>query len=132
MTTGSVFPQEGPQGPNDNGGEGTDNGYPDDSILTLLAGVLTYNAAILEFDFISVVDTLKFRCVFGSEEYPEYVGAQFNDAFQISIAGLGIVGYEILSIIPSGQQVSINNVNQMNNDLYFGANGDGSDPPYNS
>ncbi|MFT5858857.1 MAG: hypothetical protein ACI865_000951 [Flavobacteriaceae bacterium] len=132
MTTGSVLPPYGPQGPNDNGGEGIDNGFAGDSLLTIVAGALTYNAAILEFDFVSVLDTFKFRYVFGSDEYPEYVGSQFNDAFQISMVGPGIVGSEILSVIPSGTQVSINNVNQTNNGLFYVANGDGSDPPYNS
>src|SRR5690606_8128440 len=39
---------------------------------------LQHCVAVLEFDFVPVGDSLNFRFVFGSEEYPEYVCSQFN------------------------------------------------------
>ena len=39
------------------------------------------DGAVLEFDFVPLFDSIVFRFVFGSEEYPEFVGKNFNDAF---------------------------------------------------
>ena len=51
----------------------------------------TYDACVLEFDFIPKGDTVKFNYVFGSEEYPEYACATVNDVFALLISGPGIV-----------------------------------------
>lgn len=50
------------------------------------------NLALLEFDFVPVGDTLSFRFIFGSEEYPQYVCSSFNDGFGFFISGPGING----------------------------------------
>ncbi len=50
------------------------------------------NLAVLEFDFIPTGDTLSFRFIFGSEEYPEYVCSQYNDGFGFFLSGPGING----------------------------------------
>ena len=42
-----------------------------DQQLQLLAGDSVRDVAILQFDFQPLTDTIKFRYVFGSEEYPE-------------------------------------------------------------
>ena len=64
-------------GPNNSGSEelGGGNFGLGDSDLDILegSGIGTNDAAILEFDFIPTGDTVKFKYVFGSEEYPEYV-----------------------------------------------------------
>jgi len=49
--------------------------------LTVLAGIATFDAAVLNFDFIPDSDTVQFQYVFGSEEYNEFVGSPFNDVF---------------------------------------------------
>lgn len=43
--------------------------------------------AALSFDFISIGDEISFRYVFASEEYPQYVCSNFNDAFGFFIDG---------------------------------------------
>jgi gliding motility-associated-like protein len=48
--------------------------------------------AVLEFDFIPTGDSISFRFVFGSEEYPEYVCSQYNDVFGFFLSGPGING----------------------------------------
>jgi len=63
---------------------------PDLSVLA--AGFQTFDASILEFDFIPQSDTLKFNYIFGSEEYPEYVNSGYNDVFGFFISGPGIAG----------------------------------------
>ena len=77
MTTGTVINNdEGPQGPNDKDNAGFDNGTPGLNLLSnLVNGITTYNASILEFDFVPLADTVSFNYVFASEEYPEFVGS---------------------------------------------------------
>ena len=73
-------------GPNNSSSAGSDLQLDGDTTLTMLAGSPTFDAAILEFDMIPQYDTILFRYVFGSEEYPEYVD-QFNDVFAFFITG---------------------------------------------
>ena len=96
MTTGTINNNgSGPHGPNNSSGSGVDNGAGGYSQLSnLIGGIQTYNAAILEFDFIPYSDTVRFKYVFGSEEYPEYVGSNFNDVFAFFISGPGISGLQ--------------------------------------
>lgn len=104
-------------GPNTQGGAGTSLQQAGDSLLNSLITTNTYDAAILEFDFIPVSDTLKFRYVFGSEEYPEFVNSSFNDVFGFFVSGLnplgGVYNKKNIAIIPNtvNTPVSINNVN---------------------
>ena len=52
---------------------GVDNGMGGSGLLSsLINGSQTCNAAILEFDFVPYADTVKFKYVFGSDEYPEF------------------------------------------------------------
>jgi len=88
MTTGTAMlndptygPNMGPHGPNNTSGAGTDNATPGDPYLTALAGITTYNAAILEFDFVPNGDTISFNYVFGTEEYMEWITGGFADVF---------------------------------------------------
>lgn len=133
MTTGTVLNTgDGPHGPNNNGSAGVDNGAPGIGLLNNVVGGTTYNAAVLEFDFVPYSDTVRFNYVFGSEEYPEYVGSQFNDVFGFFISGPGIPGgIQNIARLPNGQAVAINNVNAGSNQALFVNNGDGSSSPQN-
>lgn len=146
ITTGTIANNgNGPQGPNNQANSGVDNGTPGFGALSnLVGGTSTHNASILEFDFIPYADTVRFRYVFGSEEYPEYVGSQFNDVFAFFISGPGIGGAQNIARLPSGVPVTINNVNNGTsspapgvtpigavNPQYFVPNGNGSQSPYN-
>ncbi|MFZ1686531.1 MAG: choice-of-anchor L domain-containing protein [Flavobacteriales bacterium] len=82
-------------------------------------GNITYDACALEFDCIPQGDTLLFNFSFGSEEYPEYVGSAFNDAFAIYLSGPGFPVATNVAAIPGGTIVSINNVNSTTNAGYF-------------
>ncbi|HIE73732.1 MAG TPA: hypothetical protein EYQ06_05625, partial [Flavobacteriales bacterium] len=50
------------------------------------------DVAILEFDFIPTSDTVKFRYVFGSQEYFGFENTQYNDVFGFFLSGPGISG----------------------------------------
>lgn len=140
LNTGGILGGDGPQGPNDSGSAGTDNGAAGYSALTTLAGATTYNAAILEFDFVPQSDSVKFRYVFGSDEYPEFVDGGFNDAFAFFISGPGFGGtYNMATIPGGGGPVSIDNINNGNansgpcqNCAYYVNNGTGSTAPQNA
>ena len=139
MTTGTVqATSSGPQGPNNQSNAGMDNNAPGSTLLTnqVLGGTQTFNAAILEFDFIPYADTVRFKYVFGSDEYPEFAppnNSGYNDVFGFFISGPGIVGMQNIARLPNGGGiVSINNVNAITNQQFFTFNGDGNSPPYNS
>lgn len=136
MTTGTTLPNgDGPQGPNDATGAGVDNNMGGFNLLSqAIQGTQTYNAAILEFDFIPYADTVRFKYVFGSDEYPEFAppnNTTYNDVFGFFISGPGITGFQNIAKLPNGAVVSINNVNTITNPFYFVNNGDGNTAPYN-
>ncbi len=105
----------------------TSHGLPGDAMLGNLVGLTTYDAAILEFDFVPLSDTIRFRYVFGSEEYHEYVNSSVNDVFAFFISGPnplgGVYTNQNIALIPgTGTYVSIDNVNNGNHftDCAFG------------
>ena len=62
-------------------------GTPGDAQLAaLVSPLVTNDAMILEFDFVPKGDTIKFRYVFSSEEYPEFACSGFNDVFAFFIS----------------------------------------------
>ncbi len=55
--------------------------------------------------------TLNIRYQFGSEEYPDFVGTNFDDAFGFFVTGPGISGTTNLAKLPNNNPTSINKVN---------------------
>ena len=145
MTTGTVLNNgNGPHGPNDAPDKGFDNGSGGYPLLTSIVNKQTFNATVLSFDFQTCSDSIEFRYVFGSEEYPEYVGSQFNDVFGFFISGPGFNGQQNIARLPNGSVVAINSVNNGNNQpaagvnptpatnpQHFVWNGNGNQQPYN-
>lgn len=98
---------------------GNINGTGSDPQLAAIATEQVYDAAVLEFDFYPLSDTIQFRYVFASEEYPEYVGQAFNDIFGFFISGPNpfdvqnpYLNKNIASIPGTTLPVTINNVNE--------------------
>lgn len=113
LTTGTVLNQgtNGPHGPNtvqDGGFDAGGAGYP--LLSNLIGGTTTNDAAVLEFDFVPYSNSVAFNYVFGSEEYEEYVGSQFNDVFAFYIIGPGYPTPTNIALLPNNQPVAINNV----------------------
>lgn len=102
---GSFFPP--PPNPN----------VTDDPDLMQISGEEVNNCAILEFDFVPNGDSLVFRYVFASNEYPSFTCSDYNDAFGFFISGPGINGpYSNnavnLAVVPGTDiPVSINTIN---------------------
>ncbi len=106
-----------------------------DNDLDLIVGSVGFNdAAIIEFDFVPTGDSLMFNFVFGSEEYPEFVFAGYNDGFGFFLSGPGISGpyannAENIALVPgTGIPVTIDNVNSSTNSAYFIDNSNNFDP----
>lgn len=101
---------------------GDDNDTGSDPDLEEISGGIITDRAVLEFDFVPTGDSLKFRYVFASEEYPEFI-CSFNDAFGFFLSGPGIAGPYAgnaanIALVPGTiTPVTINNVNNgLNND----------------
>ena len=95
------------------------------------------DVAKLEFDFIPTSDTVKFRYVFGSQEYFAFENTQYNDVFGFFLSGPGIAGpyangAENLAIVPGSNPplpITISSVNSVTpiNQQYFVNNQNGLD-----
>ncbi|MDF2449838.1 MAG: hypothetical protein K0R26_2342 [Bacteroidota bacterium] len=119
----------GPQGPNNSSGGGTGTSWSGagDPLLTSISGNTTYDAGVLEFDFVPTGDSVKFRYCFGSEEYPEYVNAGVNDVFAFFLTGPNPAGGNYtnknIALLPgTSTAVSIDNVNAGLNSTYYRSN----------
>lgn len=123
-------------GPNNTGGASVGNGLPGDPDLDqIMAPTFSYDATILEFDFVPTSDTVKFKYVFGSEEYMEFVSSTpggINDGFGFFISGPGITGTftnsaKNIALIPgTALPVTMFNLNLNSNGAYYFDNGDGN------
>lgn len=109
ISTGNAIDAPGP----DNGIISTAHNTPGDANLETLSGVPTFDAAIVEFDFISPNDFVSFEYVFASDEYEGFTCSNVNDAFGFFISGPGFAPNTNVALVPgTNTPVSINTVNQ--------------------
>ncbi|MGY8989678.1 MAG: choice-of-anchor L domain-containing protein, partial [Flavobacteriales bacterium] len=95
------------------------------------------DVAKLEFDFVPTSDTVRFRYVFGSQEYFAFENTSYNDVFGFFLSGPGIAGpyangAENLAIVPGSNPplpITISSVNSVTpiNQQYFVNNQNGLD-----
>lgn len=78
-------------GPNNSTSLGSSFGLPGDGDLdALLDASVTEDAAVLEFDFETSSGNIFLNFIFATEEFPEYVGNIYNDAFGFFVDGQNI------------------------------------------
>lgn len=113
-------------GPNNDDGLSLSTNCDDyqDTSLSSIATSTTHDVAVLEFDFVPWDSVLTFNYVFGSEEYMEYVGQEYNDVFGFFVwgpkPGGGNYQNQNMALIPNTNDfVNINNVNLYNNPEYY-------------
>ncbi len=132
LTSGNII---NAVGPNNTSGASLSNGLVGDPDLDIIMSpTMSFDATILEFDFIPTSDTVKFNYVFASEEYMEFVSTTpggINDGFGFFISGPGISGpfsggAENIAIIPGTTlPVTMFNLNLYSYSAYYFDNGDG-------
>lgn len=120
MTTGDIDVAPGP-----NSNEGythfVDGYYSDPELQPIVASTIN-GCSTLDFDFVSLSESMSFNYCFASEEYPEYVCSAFNDVFAFLLTGpdpeTGEIVTRNIAIIPGtdttmtgGVTVAINTVN---------------------
>jgi gliding motility-associated-like protein len=102
----------------------TANGTGSDPQLAALGSGGVYDASVLEFNFVPLSDTIKFKYVFASEEYPEFVGTGVNDIFGFFISGPNPAGGSYsnknIALIPNTSiPIAIDNVNSSSHSQYY-------------
>ncbi|MDO5977284.1 T9SS type B sorting domain-containing protein [Flavivirga spongiicola] len=66
-----------------------------------LATNSTYNASVIEFDFIPTANSINFRFLMASEEYAENFPCEFSDSFAFLLRPIGSTSpYKNLAVIP--------------------------------
>lgn len=78
-----------------------------------------FDCAVYTIEFVPIADTLRFKYVWASEEYPEYPCTPFNDVFGFFISGPkpggGTYNAENIALVPgTGEPVTITNVRPAN------------------
>ena len=86
LCTGDVNELPGPNTVVDADGGFNDNNTDDPDLKKLISNN-QYDLSKIEFDFVPTANTVKFEFVFGSEEYCEFVGTNYNDVFGFFIRG---------------------------------------------
>jgi len=92
------------------------NGIDRDSDFDSLAGTRTYDASILEVDFIPTGDVMSLQFVFASDEYPEYAGSIYND-----IVGVWVNGQVVDLAVGTGK-TAVGTVNDSSNENLYVSN----------
>ncbi len=103
---------------------GPSSTYNDPDLLGIDAGAI-HDVVIYEFDVVvaSPAIGLNVNFQFGSDEYPEYVCSQFNDAFGFFVSGGNISGSTNIALVPgTNLPVAVNNINNGSS----GSNADGT------
>jgi hypothetical protein len=85
------------------------SGINDNAQLNAAAGANTYDAAILDVDFIPTSSLMTMQFVFSSEEYPEFQNSIYQDFF-----GVWINGQEVQLAVGDGD-MDPGNINTANN-----------------
>ena len=112
-----------------------DFGGGGDATLEAIATGTTYDASVLEFDFVPTYGSVSFDYVFGSEEYNNFVNTAYNDAFAFFLSGPNPLGGNYtnknLAVIPgTSTMVSVNNVNNGNKTQGFCGTGAAENAKY--
>jgi len=113
-------------GPNNHVSSISNSNTAQDADLTSIGVTGIQDQNSLTFSFTSTGAPLSFRYVFGSEEYPVYVGSQYNDAFAFFLDGVNVA-----TLPGTNVPVRINNVNAGLNADYFKDNSIANTASYN-
>jgi gliding motility-associated-like protein len=103
LSTGKIINTQGPNGfiSDDGGGMG----WTGDNDLNEALGLSnTFNATVLEFDFVPTGNQISFDYIFSSEQYltnPSPNQCNYTDGFAFLLKEVGAISYENLAVIPN-------------------------------
>jgi outer membrane protein OmpA-like peptidoglycan-associated protein len=121
LSTGNVFDAIGPNTKDDK--SGWVQIHPDKQLEQIAKGK-TYDAAILQFDFVAKSDSITFNFFFASEEYPEYVNKNVNDVFGFFLQNLETKTESNIALIKPGNiPITVDNINSTKNKNWYMKNG---------
>lgn len=133
MSTGAISAAQGPNTSVSMSGASPNSGSDPDLAALVSASLSNIkDACIIEFDFIPASDTIEFRYIFGSEEFPEFANSSYNDVFGFFLSGPGINGpYSNnainIALLPNNLPVTIDNVHNYN--YYYATPSNASNSP---
>ena len=80
-----------------------------------------YDTALFEFDLSSTTDEIQFRFCFASEEYPEYILKNVNDAFIFLVTNTETQTSENIALLNGNQNypITIDHINPQINSEYY-------------
>ena len=118
LSTGSVMDATGP---NESGHTSGSNYYPGKESLSVLAGnKATRDAASLKLQFRALSDSISFRYLFASEEYPEYVNRGVNDVFGFFLTDKTTGKRQNLAVLDDGiTTICVDNIHSRKNKRLF-------------
>ena len=129
MSTGNTQDASGPNLTQNLGSQGSNLSDKDLDSIIKNTGKKTTDATILEFDFVPMSDSIQFKYVFASEEYPEFNCSSFNDVFAFLLSGPDPSGgidlvNKNLALVPGTSNTSVS-VNTINSGTVSGSNSEG-------
>lgn len=91
-----------------------------DSLIEQLSTGQAFDRAMFHMTIVPQIDSIGFKYVFGSEEFCEFVGSQFNDPFGFWIKGPGFPVPTNIALIPgTNTPVTINTVYDTMSTSYY-------------
>ncbi len=94
------------------------SGINNDPLFNALAGTRTYDASILNVDFIPTGDVMTMQFTFSSEEFPEYAASQYND-----MVGVWVNGTHVPFVVGTGNP-GVGNINNNGGNVLIDNTGD--------
>jgi gliding motility-associated-like protein len=118
LSTGNVFSAKGINIKDSTSNLGSNLSDNELDLLIKTTGKKTTDATYIEFDFVPMSDSIQFKYIFASEEYPEFNCSSFNDVFAFFLSGPNPLGgsnfiNQNLAIVPGtvNTNVSVNTIN---------------------
>jgi outer membrane protein OmpA-like peptidoglycan-associated protein len=129
MSTGLAVQAAGPNGRPNAGANLEGFFFTDEHLIT--KGNMC-DGVVISFEFVPQYDSVVFDFVFGSDEYPEFVGKDFNDLFGFYIYPKVNPPANIrnLGCLPNKTGITVNNVNHKRNTEWYVANDKHTDKAY--
>ena len=121
MTTGEAAVASLPNNSENTQTKSSYRDYFDQQLADAINSNILYDICRYEITFIPFSDSVRFNYVFASEEYPEFICSQYNDAFGFFISGANPDGGDYvnknIALVPNTTEpVSINNIHPYKDD----------------